>query len=332
MKQKSNFQLKDITTFHIPAIASQYYEYDNVEELKQILNNNKNIEMLHIGGGSNLLFTKDYDGIILHSNIKFIEEIDDADDSVILKVGSGVVWDEFVKYCVDHLYYGTENMSYIPGEVGASAVQNIGSYGTEVKDIISKVHTIDVRTLKERTFNNEECDYAYRYSIFKGELKGKYIVTSVEYKLSKTKILNLTYGLLKAINNPNLTLKDVREEIIRIRTAKLPDPKYIGSAGSFFKNPIVSTEKFIALSNIYPQMPHYVVGENEYKIPAGWLIENAGLKGCSIGDAQVYPKQCLVIVNNGNAKGEDVVKLFTHIIDTVNDKYSIILDPEANII
>lgn len=332
MRKESNFQLKDVTTFHIPAIAKNYCEYDNVKELKQILDDNKGEQILHIGGGSNLLFTNDFNGLILHSNIQFIHKIEDAGEHVILNVGSGIVWDEFVKYCVENSYYGTENMSYIPGEVGASAVQNIGSYGAEVKDIIYRVHTIEIETLQERIFTNSECDYAYRYSVFKGELKGKYIVTSVEYRLSKIKNFNLTYGPLKAIDNPDLTLNDVRNEIIRIRTSKLPDPQYIGSVGSFFKNPIVKVDKYRELNNEYPNIPHYPVSNNEEKIPAGWLIENAGLKGYSIGDAQVYQKQCLVIVNNGNAKAEDVVKLYTHIIDTVNEKYGIKLDPEANII
>ena len=332
MKTFSNFQLKDITTFHIPATAEHYVEYESIEELKSILSQIETNKILHKGGGSNLLFTGDFKGYVLHSEIRFIDVVHEDNDSIILNVGSGVEWDEFVQYCVDHSYYGIENMSYIPGEVGASAVQNIGSYGAEVKDVIYKVHTVETGSCTERIFDNDECNYAYRYSIFKGELKGKYIVTSVEYKLSKIKQFNLTYGPLKAIESPSLTLSDVRNEIIRIRTAKLPDPKYIGSVGSFFKNPVVPESKYIELNQSYPGIPHYLVDGNMYKIPAGWLIEHAGLKGYTVGDAKVYEKQCLVIVNNGKATASDVVQLYTHIIDTVRLKYGINLEPEANII
>lgn len=331
---KEDFQLKDITTFHLPAKTKYFCEYETLDELIKILKWDilKENKVLQIGGGSNLVFTTNFDGVILHSAIKYLEAVEENDDWIVFKVGSGVVWDDFVSYCVDNDYYGAENMSYIPGEVGASAVQNIGSYGAEVKDIIHKVHAINIHTLEICTFDNAQCKYGYRDSVFKNELKDQYIVIAVEYKLSKTPVYNLSYGPLKAIQKDDLTLEEIRNEIIRIRIEKLPDPKYIGSVGSFFKNPIIDINHFKELQSKYPDIPHYDIGNNKIKIPAGWLIEKSGLKGESVGDAQVYPKQCLVIVNNGLAKSIDVVNLYSKIIDTVESKYGITLSPEANIL
>lgn len=336
MEHIENYPLERITTFHLPAQCRHFINYSSVEELREILKSNlfRSMPSLHIGEGSNLLFTKNYDGIILHSRIEYIDVIEDNDDTVILKAGAGLNWDKFVKYCVGNGYYGIENMSYIPGEIGASAIQNIGSYGIEVKDVIHKVHCIAVADGSERVFLNEECRYGYRDSIFKNELKDKYIVVAVEYKLSKVPVYSLEYGPLKNMldDGGEITLQRVRQTIIDVRKSKLPDPADLGSAGSFFKNPVISKERFNALKHKYPSMPGYILSDTSVKVPAGWLIENAGLKGFSAGGARVYEKQCLVIVNGGNATSGDVVELYTAIIDKVKDLYDIQLHPEANII
>lgn len=285
-----------------------------------------------MGGGSNLVFTADFDGTVIRSRISFIDTIARDDESITLRVGSGVNWDSFVRHCVEQGYYGIENMSYIPGDVGASAVQNIGSYGVEVKDVITKVNAIEIATGENRTFDNAECRYAYRDSIFKHELKGLYVVTSVEYRLALQPHFTLTYGPLKELDPANLTLADVRQRIIDIRKAKLPDPKHIGSAGGFFMNPIVDEAKFASLKASYPDIPSYPLPDGKVKVPAGWLIEHAGLKGRRHGGAQVYEKQCLVLVNACNATGNDVLNLCREVIATVADKYGITLKPEANIL
>lgn len=335
-KITKNKSLVDITTFHLPVISSYYCEYASVEELKEILTSElfKSNKYIHIGGGSNLIFTGNYDGLVLHSNINYITTVEECDDYITLKVGSGVNWDKFVEYCVQNNYYGVENMSYIPGEVGASAIQNIGSYGVEVKEVITSVYTISVKELNERIFSNEECEYDYRDSIFKGKLKGKYIVTAVEYKLSKKKMFTLSYAPLKsyAESAEQLTLAEVRNIIIDIRKSKLPDPKVIGSVGSFFKNPVIPIEQYNDILAEYPNIPSYKVGDGLIKIPAGWLIENAGLKGYRIGGAAVYEKQCLVIVNAKDASSADVVQLANHIVETVKSKYGVTIEPEANLI
>lgn len=336
MHIEKDYSLQAITTFHLPAKCKYFVEYNTIAELKEFINSElaKKETLFQIGGGSNLLFTKDFDGIILHSCIKFINIISEDNDGVIVEAGAGIEWDEFVKYCVSNSFSGVENLSYIPGEVGASAIQNIGSYGAEVKDVIYCIHTVEKETGMERIFMNDECDYGYRDSIFKKELKDKYIVTSVEYKLSKKPSYILDYGPLKKLleSQENITLQKIRETIIMVRTSKLPDPKEIGSVGSFFKNPVISIEEFKTLQTKYPDIAHYIVDEGHIKVPAGWLIEHAGLKGYRIGQAGVYEKQCLVIVNWGGASSNDIIALYQYVISTVKKLYNIELHPEANII
>lgn len=334
MDIKEDFKLSEVTTFHLPAKTKYYCEYDTIDELIKLLRWNvvKDNQVFHIGGGSNLVFTKNFDGVILHSKIEYLKVVSENDNEITFKVGSGVNWDDFVSYCVDNGYYGAENMSYIPGEVGASAIQNIGSYGMEVKDIITKVHAIEIATCKPKEFLNADCHYGYRDSIFKNELKNKYIITAVEYTLSKIPKYTLTYGPLKNVDESELSLEKVRNIIIDVRKAKLPDPLEIGSAGSFFKNPIITQQHFNELLKDHPELPHYAMDYNMVKVPAGWLIEHTGLKGIAVGDAQVYPKQCLVIVNNGRATGCDVVKLYNKVIAEVKNKFAITLEPEANIL
>ncbi len=335
MKLIENFPLKEATTMHLDVKCRYLAEYSTIDELLQILDSPtyRQCRSMHIGGGSNLVFTRDYDGMLLHSCIRFISVVDESDTEVIIEAGAGIKWDEFVKYCISHNYYGAENLSGIPGEVGASAVQNIGSYGVEACGIIERVNCIDKPTGKPAHFDNQECRYAYRDSIFKNEYSNRYIVTSVEYRLSKTPVFTLTYGPLKGLaDQPGLSMTDIRNTIIDTRNGKLPNPDETGSVGSFFKNPVILRQQFETLKQSYPAMPHYPAADGRVKVPAGWLIENAGLKGFAIGGALVYPKQCLVIANGGTATPGDVVALYKHVTTVIEEKYGITLQPEANII
>lgn len=330
---QKDFDLTHLTTFHVPARTRWFAQYGSIDELLSILSDPRfsGMPRLHIGGGSNLLFTKPFEGIVLHSAMTRTARTELSETEAVLYAESGLEWDKFVRMSIEGGLYGLENLAYIPGETGASAVQNIGAYGIEAKDLILAVDTIDTFSGKSRRFNAGECAYAYRDSMFK-HAKGRYIVTGVAYKLSKVKKFTLDYGPLKEMASiPDLTLEKVYDRIVEIRSSKLPDPAVIGSAGSFFKNPVVTEEMFKSLQCRYPQIPHYDA-PGGMKIPAGWLIEHAGLKGYRIGGAEVYPKQCLVIANADNATAEDVVALYTHVRDTVRDTYGIFLEPEANII
>lgn len=323
-------------TFGMDVKASLFIEYVSVEELKSILHEYlKDEHWLHIGGGSNLLFTGDFPGVILHSAIKGYELLEENNEEVIVRVGAGEVWDDFVAYTVAKGWYGAENLSLIPGEVGASAVQNIGAYGVEVKDLITQVDTIEVATGQERTFANEECGYAYRESVFKLSLKRRFIVTKVSFRLKKTPSYHLDYGHVRAElekRGCELTLENVRRTIIEIREAKLPDPKIQGNAGSFFMNPIVSRTQFAALSAQYPQLPHYEVDAGRVKIPAAWMIEQCGWKGKQCGRAGVHGKQALVLVNLGGATGEEIIRLSEEIQKSVFNKFGVHISPEVNFI
>lgn len=330
----SDYDLKKHNTFGMDVKASTFIEYNSVDELKSIIPTLDG-NVLHIGGGSNLLFKGDFEGTILHSAIKGIDivEHDDKEGKVTVRVGAGEVWDDFVAWAVEHGLGGVENLSLIPGEVGASAVQNIGAYGVEAKDVISTVETINLKTGEARIFTNEECSYAYRQSIFKNELKGMYAVTHVVYTLSTNADLKLEYGNIKAVlgERDNLTYADVRQAIIDIRNAKLPDPKVLGNAGSFFMNPVVSREKFLSIQKDYPQMPFYEV-EGGVKIPAGWMIDQCGWKGKSLGRAAVHDKQALVLVNLGGATSDEIVALCETICRDVKAKFDVDIHPEVNFI
>ena len=337
MKNFKNYSLLTSNTFGIDVSAARYVEYESIQELQLILSecDVTSSRLLHIGGGSNLLFTKDFDGVILHSAIKGINIVDETEDWVDVRVGAGVVWDDFVAYAVEHHWYGAENLSLIPGEVGASAVQNIGAYGVEAKDLIVRVDTLNVASAESRSFANEECGYAYRYSIFKGDLRSKYIVTHVTYRLGKKPVYHLDYGNIRAElekEECEVSLSNLRRIIINIRNSKLPDPAVIGNAGSFFMNPIVPEEKFKELQQIYPNMPHYVVGEGRVKIPAGWMIDQCGWKGRTIGRAGVHDKQALVLVNKGGATAQEIVHLAEEIMKSVDERFGIQIHPEVNFI
>ena len=318
-------------TFSISVKAEEYVEYDNVEELKSLIPRLANRRVLHVGGGSNLLFTQDYAGIVLHSLIHGIDVLDEDADSVLVRVGSGVVWDDFVAETLHRGWYGAENLSLIPGEVGASAVQNIGAYGVEVKDLIERVECVDLQSGEECVFDNATCRYAYRNSIFKQEWRGCYAVTHVLYRLSKTFVPHVDYGNIRAHLKDEVTAESVREVIIRVRREKLPDPAVMGNAGSFFVNPVVPREQFEALRQTYPTMPFYEVG-NGVKIPAGWLIEQSGWKGRALGKAAVHDRQALVLVNLGGATGQDVLRLSDAVCAAVQKRFGISIHPEVNVI
>ena len=333
----TDYSLKSRHTFGMDVKTALFIEYATKEELKEILQNQQLEEgrWLHIGGGSNLLFMGDYPGTILHSSIKGYEVLSEDAEEVVVRVGAGEVWDDFVAYTVAQGWYGAENLSWIPGEVGASAVQNIGAYGVEAKDLIVNVETVEVATGEERIFSNAECAYAYRESIFKLSLKGQYIVTHVSYRLKKTPSYHLDYGNVRAElakANFDLTLANVRQVIIDIRQAKLPDPNVQGNAGSFFMNPIVPRAHFEALQKDYPQIPHYEVDADRVKIPAAWMIDQCGWKGKRLGNAGVHDKQALVLVNCGGATGAEVVRLSEEIQQSVFKMFGIQIYPEVNFI
>jgi UDP-N-acetylmuramate dehydrogenase len=333
---QTNFSLKDFNTFGFEIFAKRFFEYSFENKLIEFLQNNRRNpdRLLHIGRGSNLLFLGDFDGTILHSNIRHIEVERIERNDVFVRVGAGVLWDDLCEEMVKKNFYGAENLSLIPGETGAAAIQNIGAYGTEIKDIIYKIETINTDTCQKRIFDVSECGYDYRESIFKTDYRGEYIVTAVVFRFSIQKKLNLEYGAirehLKPIENPDI--QDVRDAIIKIRTEKLPDTKVYGNAGSFFKNPCCCMAHFDALIKTYPTMPHYPVNEEVVKLSAAWLIEQCDWKGKRVGNVGTYPLQPLVLVNYGNAKPQEIVELSEAIQEAIFNKFSLKLECEVNFI
>ena len=333
---KYQYSLHQHNTFGMDVKAEEFITYDTVDELIQVLARIRGTgkRILHIGGGSNLLFTKDVEGVVLHSQIKFIEYGACEGGEILVRVGSGVVWDDFCAEMAKRNYYGSENLSYIPGEVGASAVQNIGAYGVEVGSIIKEVETIEIATGRPRAFSNEECAYGYRDSIFKNQLQGQYIVTAVVFRLSVVPKVHLDYGQLQELRLATVipSAQTIREAVISIRKSKLPEPDELGSAGSFFKNPVVAKGVYEKLAQGYANVPHYVVDEEQIKIPAAWLIEQCGWKGKSHGGAAVYEKQPLILVNKDHATPTDIIELAGMIRQSVLEKFQIQIYPEVNYI
>ena len=332
MKDLKNYSLKLHNTFGIDAKCSRFVEFAHEEEVVKFVTGGELTEPFFVlGGGANILFTKDFNGTILHSAIKDVHR-----DGNLLRFGSGVEWDSVVSYAVENGLYGSENLSIIPGEVGASAVQNIGAYGVEVKDLITTVEAIDLKTGEKVVFENSDCEYGYRQSKFKNEWKGRYFITYVTYKFEKEFRPKLEYGnilsYLESHGTKNPTAQELRNAIIEIRNSKLPDTKVLGNGGSFFINPIVGRAKYEELRTNYPEMPHYTIDEEHEKIPAGWLIEKCGWKGKSLGRAGVYEKQALVLVNRGGASGEEILNLCRAICDDVKKQFDIEIHPEVNII
>lgn len=338
MNHYYDYSLLEHNTFGIDAQCRQFLEYESGEEAHIIAQSLEPADypLLIIGGGSNLLLTKDFPGTVIHSALKGIYVVGEDDEYVYLMCGSGETWDDVVDYCVVSGWYGAENLSLIPGDVGASAVQNIGAYGAEVCQIIDEMEVVEIGTGEFRILKAEECGYGYRQSKFKNEWKDKYLIISVTYKLRKHGELHLEYGNIRAelerkgIENP--TLMQLRQTIIDIRNAKLPDWHVEGNAGSFFMNPVVDRKKYEELAALYPQMPHYTIDAEHEKIPAGWMIDQCGWKGKSLGKAGVHDKQALVLVNRGGATGNDVVRLMEAIQKDVKERFGIEIQPEVNVI
>ena len=327
-----DFQLRPYNTFGIEARAAEFIDYTDARDLSDIFPLAGVARWLHIGGGSNLLFTRDYDGLVLHSSATGVEVVAEDDETVDVRACAGLGWDDFVSMCVGRGWTGAENLSLIPGEVGASAVQNIGAYGVEACDLIRRVETFDTENRSHRTFEASECGYSYRDSRFKHEKQ--YIVTHVTYRLSKRFKPDLSYGNLSSIfagQEDRLTPAALREAVIGVRRAKLPDPEVTGNAGSFFMNPVVSEDKYRQLLSDYPSMPAYKVAGG-VKLPAGWLIDRCGWKGRSLGRAGVHPMQALVLVNLGGATAEDIMRLAATIEADVADKFGVAIKPEVNYI
>ncbi len=328
--------LLSFNTFGIDVKTDYLIEYNSVEDLRQVLKSDviRSNKLLPVGSGSNLLFLNDFKGVVLHSQIKAVDKIAEDEKSVFLEVGGGVVWDDFVAYTVGNGWGGVENISLIPGETGASAVQNIGAYGVEVKDVIEQVKTVEIKSGKTCVFSRKDCRYGYRESIFKNELKEKHIVTSVIFKLDKFPLFKLSYQHLEeeVRKNGDLNLQNIRQTIIAVRESKLPVPKIQGNAGSFFMNPAISKQLFNELQSVYPDIPHYYVSETEEKVPAAWLIDQCGWKGKQIGNAGVHDKQALVLINKGGATGAEIVYLAEQIQKSVKTKFGVELKPEVNYI
>ena len=338
MTIRKNISLKEFNTFHVDLLAKYFCEVNNVNELEALFSNDqyKDEQKLILGGGSNLLFTKDFDGLVIKNNIGGIEVISENENEVLVKVGAGNNWDEFVEYTINLGLNGLENLSLIPGTVGASPIQNIGAYGVEVKDVIESVNGFTLDGFDRKTFSNPECKFGYRDSIFKSELKNKFIVTSVVFKLSKDGKVKSNYEAIRNYieekNIKEVTPNEIRNAVIEIRKSKLPEPKEIGNAGSFFKNPVILNEQFENIKRKYPDLNGYKVDDKSVKISAGWLIEKCGLKGKRIGNVGIYDKQALVVVNYGGASGNEILE-FAHMVKAeVKQKFGIELNYEVNIV
>ena len=333
-----NQSLKNYNTFGIDVNATAFVNITSIDQLKQIIReNNHQLPLFVLSGGSNMLLTKNVDALVLHLNTKGIEVVNEDENFVWLEVQAGEIWHDFVLFTLDQNLGGLENLSLIPGKVGSSPIQNIGAYGVEIKDTMHSLTALNLETLETETFTNADCAFGYRESVFKNQLKNKYIITSVTFKLKKAPhILHTSYGAIQQeldanqIENP--TIKDVSNAVIAIRQSKLPDPKEIGNSGSFFKNPIISKDLYAQLLAKNPEIPHYPVNEQQVKVPAGWLIEHSGLKGFRKGDAGVHTKQALVLVNYGNATGEELIAMARFVQQTVFEKFGIEIQPEVNVI
>jgi len=333
---KKNISLKRYNTFGIDVTANYYAKANTVEKVLYAINfaSYNKAPIYVLGGGSNILLTGNFDGVIINPAVQGIAIVEDMPNDVVLRVGAGVCWDSFVEFCVERDLYGVENLSHIPGNVGASPIQNIGAYGVEAKDTIIKVEGIQVDSRKTVELNNSECRFGYRDSVFKQELKGKVIVTHVWFKLSKNSNLQTNYGNLEDELNRlgDRSLKSVRQAVINIRTAKLPDPAVVGNAGSFFKNPVVEIDHFEGIKKKYPNAPSYPVSESFVKVPAGWLIEQCGWKGKRVGNCGVHANQALVLINYGDATGAEILNLAKSVQDSVETEFGIKLDMEVNVL
>lgn len=337
MHIQQNISLKPYNTFGIDATAKHFISVSKIEELKTVLALDDYPNKLILGGGSNMLLTTDQEKLVIHVNLKGIEIVSEDVNTITVKANAGENWHEFVLWCLDRGYGGIENLSLIPGNVGTAPIQNIGAYGVELKDVFVSCEAISVSNQTLKSFSKSDCDFGYRNSIFKQQAKGKYIITSVSFKLSKkSHQLHVNYGAitsqLEHMNVVNPTIKDVSNAVIAIRESKLPNPKEIGNSGSFFKNPVIPKSQYQTLLEHFSDMPSYPVSESEVKVPAGWLIEKAGFKGKRFGNYGVHKKQALVLINYGNAKGEDILNLSKLIQNTVKRIFDIDIEAEVNIL
>ncbi|NIK91259.1 UDP-N-acetylmuramate dehydrogenase [Mangrovimonas sp. CR14] len=332
-----NISLKPYNTFGIDVKASSFISISDVEELKEVLDSKEYPDKFILGGGSNMLLTKDVDALVIHVNLKGIEILKDNSEHVWVKANAGEVWHEFVLFCLKNNLGGIENLSLIPGNVGTAPIQNIGAYGVELKDVMESCEALNIKTKEIRSFSNAECQFGYRNSIFKTQEKGNFIITSVTFKLTKRNhVLHTEYGAitqeLDSLEIQNPTIQDVSRAVINIRESKLPNPKEIGNSGSFFKNPVVSSKAFEKLKENFPDIPGYVLSDSEVKVPAGWLIETAGFKGKTFKNYGVHTKQALVLVNYGGASGQEIYQLSKLIQTTVRRIFDISIEAEVNII
>ena len=333
-----NYPLLKLNTFGVDVKAKYFTSINTINELIEATKTNvfKDLELLILGGGSNILFTKDFDGLVIFNNIKGKEIINQNQQSIFLKIGAGENWHELVMYCVDNGWGGIENLSLIPGNTGTAPMQNIGAYGVEIKETFIELEALEISSGKIVKFNNSDCEFGYRESVFKNKMKNQYIILNITLELKKNPVLNINYGDVKAIlesqNIKNPDIKEVSNAIISIRQSKLPDPKKIGNSGSFFKNPIVSLNLLELIKKKYPNVVNYEINENEFKIAAGWLIERAGWKGKKFNNYGIHEKQALVLVNYGLANGMEIFELSEKIILDIKDKFGIKLEREVNII
>jgi UDP-N-acetylmuramate dehydrogenase len=342
MNLHQNFSLKKYNSFGIDVMAKYFVDFNSVDELNQILDSklssatNHQLSTLILGGGSNILFTNNFNGAVLKNEITGIEKISEDDAFIYVKAGAGVPWHQFVLYCIENNYAGAENLSLIPGNVGASPMQNIGAYGVEIKDIFFSLEAFHLYEKKTVHFNLQECKFGYRESVFKNEFKHQFVILNVTYKLNKNPEFNTSYGAieqeLEKMNIKNLSIQAISQAIINIRSSKLPNPAEIGNAGSFFKNPEIQISTFEILKKEFPEMIAYPLPNGNVKLAAGWLIEQCGWKGYRKGDAGCHAKQALVLVNYGNATGTEIYELSEEIINSVVKKFRIELEREVNII
>ena len=337
MEIKHHFSLKKYNTFGIEAKAKQFVAVQSLVDLKNILEENKTQKKFILGGGSNMLLTKDIDALVIHIDLKGKKILEEDEDFAWVESQAGENWHEFVLWTIDQNFGGLENMSLIPGNVGTTPVQNIGAYGTEIKDTFVSCQAITIDNQEIKNFLKEECNFGYRESIFKNDIKDQYIITSVVFKLTKKNHkINISYGdIIAELNKNNITkptLKDVSNAVIAIRQSKLPDPKVLGNSGSFFKNPILIKSDFEKIHQQFPEMKYYDISETEVKVPAGWLIEQAGFKGKRFGDAGIHKNQALVLVNYGNATGQEILNVSRAIQETIFNKFGIHIEAEVNVI
>lgn len=331
---QTNVSLKPYNTFGIDVKAKAFAVFNSIESLRSILSANSDLPIFILGGGSNILFTKDVEALVLKNELVGVELIKENDTDVLVKAGAGVIWHEFVLFAIENGWGGVENLSLIPGNVGASPMQNIGAYGVEIKDVFESLEALSLETLKIETIDNETCKFAYRESIFKHQAKGKYIITTVTFRLSKKPNFKTSYGAIQEEiekMGAELSIRTISNAVIQIRQSKLPNPKVLGNAGSFFKNPVISKDLFSELIIKFPNMPNYPQVNGDIKLAAGWLIETAGWKGKRIGNVGMHEKQALVLVNYGSASGFELLEHSQRVIDSVMEQFGVELEREVNI-